>query len=124
MVDYRQPIDRRTERRASVRAPIVLHRNGSQGNNLTEEAVTANVSLGGVYFESPLGADYTTNELVVVSISIPAAEQGKFPFSRLAGRSRVVRVDALPKEEGSDTRYGVALQFGEHLSVLSGIPEP
>ena len=106
-----------------VRAPIVLRCHGTQDTDLPESAITANISLGGAYFERSGRSGYTANETVVVSISIPKAEKAKFPFSRLAGRSRVVRIDALPNEEGSEPRYGVALQFGEHLLALSSIQD-
>ena len=114
--------DRRRQRRVNFQVPIQIRRAGTEGLGPPEDAVAINVSLAGVYFESPRGQTYAPNESIMVSISIPEPLQREFPFTRLAGRSRVVRVDALPGRRASDdTRQGVALEFGEHVTALSAM---
>ena len=121
-----QPVgnDQRRERRAPLEASIKLRRMGMDGLGPTEEALTLNISLSGVYFETSQGSAYSPSDVVMASIAIPSEQQREFPFSRLAGRSRVVRIDELleGKRQGerSGKRQGVALKFSENLTVLSG----
>ena len=84
--------------------------------------MATNISLAGVYFETHAGDAYAVNDVVMTSVSIPASSTREFPFTRLAGRSRVVRVRELPADKSGGKRYGVALQFGEDLTALTTIP--
>ena len=78
--------------------------------------------MGGVCFETERVKAYAPNDVLVASVSIPEAQAREFPFTRLAGRSRVVRVDEMPAAESADgKRCRVALEFGEDLTVLSAI---
>lgn len=115
-------IDRRRERRVDLQVPIQVRRPGAAEPRPPEQGITMNVSLAGVYFQSQSGRSYAPNDVVVASVSIPDPQQREFPFSRLAGRSRVVRVDTLPdRAAGSGKRQGIALEFGEDLTILSAI---
>lgn len=119
---HRDTVDRRRERRAVLQVPIRIQRVGFPYPAESEEAVTLNVSLGGVYFETDHPQAYAPNDVLVASVSIPETLTREFPFTRLAGRSRVVRVDEMPEARAPDaTRYRVALEFGENLTVLSAI---
>ena len=115
-------VERRRGRRASVEAPLLIRRTGAQGSASTEE-VTKNVSLAGVYFETEEGHPYADNEIVMASVSIPESSVREFPFTRLAGRGRVVRIDEVREQEPSrPKRFGIALEFGHDLTALSAIP--
>ena len=115
-------VERRRGRRAYVEAPLLIRRMGAQGSASREE-LTKNVSLAGVYFETEEGHPYTENEMVMVSVSNPEANVREFPFTRLAGRGRVVRIEPLPQQEASRTkRVGIALEFSHDLTALSAIP--
>jgi hypothetical protein len=87
------------------------------------EQTVGNVSLTGVYFETDAAHPYAVNELVIASVSIPEAQRRFFPFTRVAGRSRIVRVDALPAESDRPKRFGIALEFGNDVTALTAIPD-
>ena len=116
-------IDRRRHRRIDLTVPILARRN-TEGNGATfREGVAKNVSLAGVYFTTAGWRLLERDELMTVSVSIPPEKARNFPFSRLAGRGRVVRVDELAKVDNQGpTLYGVALEFGEDLTVLTTAP--
>lgn len=115
-------IERRRERRLELRVPLRVHRVDAPPEDFTE-AATTNLSLGGLYFESEGDERYAQDELVAISVSIPESASEVFPFRRLVGRSRVVRVDTLPSQGGAERpRQGVALKFGDDILALTGIP--
>ena len=116
-------IDRRRHRRIDLTLPI-LARLSSDGTGATfKEGVAKNVSLAGVYFTTAGWHALDRDEVMTVSVSIPPEKARNFPFSRLAGRGRVVRVEELAKiESPGPTLYGVALEFGEDLTVLTTAP--
>ena len=77
----------------------------------------------GVYFETEEGHPYTSNDIVLASVSVPEERTREFPFTRLAGRGRVVRVEEIaPRGESGRKRFGIALEFGQDLTALSAIP--
>lgn len=122
MTGQQSSINKRRQRRADLEAPIQVRRIKDGLPIAPEQALTTNVSLAGVYFEIEHGQPYAPNDLVLTSVSIPAPLQRQFPFTRLAGRGRVVRVDMLPAEEaGKGGRQGVALEFSENVTALSAI---
>jgi len=116
--------DRRRGRRADVRAPLVIRRIGeSTGEPMKREEVTKNISLAGVYFEIEGENPYAINDAVMTSVSIPLPQTRAFPFTRVAGRSRVVRVNELSQARtGAGKRYGIALEFAEDISALTALP--
>ena len=116
-------IDRRRHRRIDLTVPILARRN-TDGNAATfKQGVAKNLSLAGVYFTTAGWKELEADEVMTVSVSVPPEKVRNFPFSRLAGRGRVVRVDELAKvaSEGP-TLYGIALEFGEDLTVLTAAP--
>ena len=116
-------VEKRRGRRANVQAPLLIRRFGEEAPGSAKEEVTKNISLAGVYFETDRGQGYAVNDVVMASVSIPGAQTREFPFTRLAGRSRIVRVDDSSQEgSGKEKRVGVALEFGEDLTALTAIP--
>ena len=116
-------VDRRRGRRANVQAPVLIRRLGEGGPKHVKEETAKNISLAGVYFETDAGDAYAVNDVVMTSVSISVGSTRNFPFTRLAGRSRVVRVNECPQEgSGKGKRFGVALEFGEDLTALSALP--
>lgn len=115
-------LERRRERRVRVEAPLLIRRlNASAADS--EERVTGDISLAGIYFETPNGAWYQANDTVMTSVSIPESQRRGFPFTRLAGRCRVVRVHELtPPEPSGPKRFGVALEYGSDLTALTATP--
>ena len=118
----RASVERRRGKRANLEAPLLIRRTSAQEAAAREEVAT-NVSLAGVYFETAEGHPYTDNEIVLASVSIPEERTRDFPFARLAGRGRVVRVEEIsPHETSGRKRFGIALEFGHDLTALSAIP--
>ena len=116
-------VDRRRGRRADVQASLRIQGTSEGKSEWVKAETTQNVSLAGVYFETEDGGTYHLNHVVTMSISIPSAQTRLFPFTRLAGRGRVIRVRKLPQEESTTTkRYGVSLEFGEDLTALTALP--
>ena len=117
-------VDRRRGRRARVRAPLTIRRLGSgQPGVASQEEVTENISLAGVYFETEHDGAYDFNDVILASVAIPEPQTRHFPFTRISGRSRVVRINELPRQGSTGhSRFGVALEFGDDLTALTAIP--
>jgi len=106
-----------SERRKSQRLPIKLdlscRKVGSETHKL-HTGRTANVSSGGLYFETEAGA-FKPGNLLEVELSIPP-RPGVLEFGgKISGLVRVLRADIIHDSPiGTDLafgRYGVALQF-------------
>ena len=116
-------IDRRRHRRIDLTVPILARRNTDGNGAAFKQGVAKNLSLAGVYFTTAGWHELTKDEIMTVSVSIPPERVRSFPFSRLAGRGRVVRIEELAKvASDGPTLYGVALEFGEDLTVLTAAP--
>ena len=110
--------ERRRGRRVSLQALLLLRPSDQQAPS---EHTIQNISLAGVYFETDQPGELALQTQVLASVSIPETERHTFPFTRLAGRGRVVRIDTLSPQEGTPC-YGVALEFGRDVTVLTAIP--
>jgi hypothetical protein len=117
-------VERRRGRRIRLQAPLVMrHAGTNQRGAASREELTQNLSLAGAYFETPDTNSYTLNDSFIASAAVPESHRREFPFTRLAGSARVVRVTALPPSAaGESARYGVALEFGDDLIALSATP--
>ena len=116
-------VERRRGRRANVQAPLLIRRYGEGGLQTPKEETTKNISLAGVYFETDEAGAYAVNDVVMASVSVPTASTREFPFTRLAGRGRVVRVNERAQEGSTSSKqFSVALEFGQDLTVLTAIP--
>lgn len=116
-------VERRRGRRANVQVPLRIRRVDTAKPEDFREQVASNVSLAGAYFEAAEGHPYTVNDLVMAAVTVPEGQRREFPFTRLAGRGRVVRIHELGgKAPDGRKRYGVALEFGEDLTALTAIP--
>ena len=114
-------MERRRARRVTLHAPLLIRRSGD-GEAKAEERVVGDISLAGVYFETEK-PDYAVDETLLASVSVPESQRRDFPFTRLAGRTRVVRVNELaPQGKDGRKRFGVALQFGADVTALATSP--
>ena len=119
-------VERRRGRRVSLSAPLLIRRVGVSQSEPFAQAVTKEVSLTGLYFECEADEtpEYQLNDIVVASVSVSDPHQREFPFSRVAGRGRIVRVDALADGKGSARkRFGIALEFGNDVTALAATPD-
>ena len=116
-------VERRRGRRANLEAPLLIRRAGTAKPEPFKEEVAKNVSLAGVYFETDSGDRYAVNDVLMTSVSVPESQTRSFPFSRIAGRGRVVRVKELPQEgQAGRKRFGIAVEFGDDITALTAIP--
>ena len=116
-------VERRRGRRVPMQASIIVRRTDNEPSRPVEEHPLQNISLAGAYFETTKPDHFSLNEQVLASISVPEDERRTFPFARLAGRSRVVRIEELPPApEEPGKRFGVALEFGKDVTALTAIP--
>jgi hypothetical protein len=81
--------------------------------------VTKDLGLAGVYFETDAETGFAVDEVVMTSVAVPELQRRAFPFTRLAGRGRIVRVQELP---GGEKRIGIALEFGDDVTALTALP--
>ena len=116
-------VERRRGRRVSLQAPILIRRPAGPPAAAGEERAVGNISLAGAYFETER-PDYAVNEVVIASIAAPETERREFPFTRLAGRGRIVRVQPLAPgpASGGTPRFGVAVEFGADVTALTTFP--
>ena len=113
-------VERRRGHRSPLQAPLYLRRPGADPAEPSREQMTGNISLGGVYFETDEPEAYAVHDVLFASVSIPVSQRREFPFSRVTGQSRVVRVRKVSRvHAGVASRTGVALAFGEDVTVLS-----
>lgn len=114
-----EEIERRRHRRVELGVPISIRRIQSRESQASsfEEGMTQNISLAGVACTMPTPAPLAVGEMVIISIAIPYESRREFPFARLAGRGRVVRLKA------STPSPDLAIEFAEDLTVLTATPE-
>lgn len=116
-------VERRRGRRVDLGAPLVIRSMGHAESGSVKEQTTTNISLAGVYFETDDEQPYAINDALMISVAIPEPQRRDFPFTRLAGPGRVVRVTTLPsRRPDGGGRVGVALEFGANTTALTATP--
>lgn len=115
--------ERRRYRRVPVTAHVLAKRMLTEQQSAFEAGVAKDVSLAGVYFTTSAWKSVQPQEVLTLSIAVPRQQTRDFPFSRLAGRGRVVRVDTMSGDTSKASRLGIALEFGDDLTVLTAAPE-
>ena len=120
-------LDRRRYRRARLELPVVIRGLGQEWAVGTGQVQTTDLSLAGLHCSIGRSEQFAQlqelmrlNQNVTVSITVPYDVRDLFPFSRLIGRGRVVRVD----EAGGDASQlvGVGIEFAEDFKVLTATP--
>lgn len=110
--------NRRTYRRLEVNFPVRCTSEGDH-STISWQAVSRNVSSGGIYFESNM-TQLKIGQTVSVEMIIPPGP-GYFPYeSKMITRSEVVRLEALADEGRGDPaqkKIGVAARFIAQLRV-------
>ena len=115
--------ERRRGRRVSLEAPVLIRRVVEQEPSVFTEHRARNISLAGVYFETDAKNSYAINDSLITSVSIPEPQRREFPFTRLAGRGRVVRINELPPSDSAgQQRFGIAVEFSDDLTALTATP--
>jgi hypothetical protein len=114
-------VELRRGRRINLQASVLLKPAAAGPAAPFDERPVGNISLAGVYFETEGANPYTMGDIVITSVAIPESQRRDFPFTRLIGRGRVVRVAELPPQDGRK-RFGIALQFGADVTALTTVP--
>ena len=114
-------VELRRGRRINLQASVLLKPAAAGAAAPFDERPVDNISLAGVYFEIEGVNPYAVNDVIITSVAIPESQRRDFPFTRLVGRGRVVRVDELPPQNDRK-RFGVALQFGADVTALTTVP--
>jgi len=118
-------VERRRGRRVALDAPLRIRALSPRETPSFQQKLAKNISLAGLYFETDEQEPYAQNQIVMAAVSIPEHRTRDFPFTRLSGRGRVVRIEPLPAQgAAARRRFGVALEFGDDLTALTAIPTP
>ncbi len=80
---------------------------------------SADISTGGGYFTTREPGPFVPGEVLAMSIAVPWELRRIFPFSRIVGSGRIVRVEEQP-EAIQDGDRGVALEFNPSGTTLLG----
>lgn len=115
------PRERRQARRVDLHVPILVRSAEEDPQRMWHEGTTKNLSCSGVYCTVRTWKPIAVNDVVTISIALPQQLHRAFPFSRLAGRGRVVRVEELARSsEPATTRLGLAVAFdNKEFTVLA-----
>lgn len=111
--------EKRKDKRLDLSLPIQAKRAREGPEAPFRGGVTRNVSVGGVCFEVSSWREIKLGDVVTISISVPREFSHIFPFSRLAGKARVVRIEEMAPDEFYEAeRQGIALEFGSDFVML------
>ena len=101
-------VEKRKFKRLGLSLPTRIRYDSDSGKQEVQEGVTLNVSFNGAYISEIKLKNIKDKDTINISLSVPREETRDFPFSRLIGKAKVVRVE----EEG------VAVEFDEDISRL------
>ena len=112
--------DRRRRHRVKLSVPVQFGKGaGGRGEVMYfSSGQSTNVSTGGVYFTTHEPGPFASGEMLAISVAIPWELRRLFPFSRIVGSGRILRVDE-PTIAGQEQR-GVALEFHPAGTTLLG----
>ena len=103
-----ETIEKRRFKRLALEIPARIRCVTSEGKESVQEGVTINVSFNGAYVGDINIKNIKEEDNLNISLSVPREEARDFPFSRVVGKARVVRVE----------KDGVALEFNNDISRL------
>ena len=115
--------DRRQWPRVKLSVPVQFGKgSGGKGELLYFSAgESLDIGSNGVVFTTNEPGPFVPGEVLALSIAIPWESRRKFPFSRIVGFGRVLRIEEGPRsEEGEQLR--VALEFcADRMTLLGAI---
>ncbi len=110
--------ERRKHRRIDL--PLLVEgRRREDGREVFERATTTDISVGGAYFKISNWQGIRVDDVISVSVSIPRQLAHKFPFSRIVGKARVIRVEKPLSQESASPRQAIALEFAPDMLFLA-----
>ena len=116
--------ERRRWPRAKLSLPVQFGK-GSEGKGellYFSAGQSSDIGSNGVLFATNEPGPFVLGEVLALSISIPWEFQRQFPFSRIVGFGRVLRIEEGPRSEGGE-QLQVALEFCEDRMTMFGASE-
>jgi len=116
--------EQRQFRRAEIDAPLSIRLLSQNGVASPVTGQVKNVSLAGVYCYLQDGYSLKLGDQVVCSLTVPAEQLRLFPFTRVLGKGRVVRVEAIPtgrragESPSGQKLLGTAIAFAPDVTAL------
>lgn len=111
--------EQRQSKRTDIKATLLIKREGQSKEEPFEEVTVTSVGLNGVYFYTTEKPAYGVGERLMCSMQVPPQYRRVFPFVRVAGWSRVVRIEEITVQ--GQSRYGVAVAFAGDMTTLTHI---
>ena len=121
-VQGRSSEDRRRQHRVRLSVPVLFNKSEAWGEERfsSHNGRSKDLSTGGVYLTTSEGEAVSPGELLRVSIAVPRDARRAFPFSRIVGSCRVLRVEVVSSAQGVEK--GLALAFcGGDLQLFGAI---
>jgi len=100
--------EKRRFKRLDLSLPMAVRHISEDGKEKTQKGNTINVSFNGAYVVDISIKNIEPKDKLDVSLRVPRDDTRDFPFSRITGKARVVRVE----------KDGVAIEFTEDVSRL------
>ena len=115
--------DRRRWPRVRLAVPVRLSRGAGGGGGAVSAVLgqSVDISPGGVSLTAEEGGVFVPGEVLTVSVSIPWESRRTFPFSRIVGTSRVVRVEPPGAADLGPRRFALAFSEGGVTLLGSGM---
>ena len=123
----RSVLERRQFRRAELNVPVTIRSLTPEGS-ASEPIIgqVKDVSLAGMYCTVIKPAPVASGDTIACSVSIPSDHATLFPFTRIAGKGRILRVDGRHRHAGAaagdQERVGLAVAFAPDITALTAIP--
>lgn len=117
-------MERRQQPRVRLAVPVLCGKAEAheRGRELPWSGWSKDLSAQGVYAMLRERQDVSPGEIVAVDVEIPWESRRAFPFSRIAGTARVVRVDHLAGTTNNPV-CGVALAFCQDVTRLGAMTQ-
>ena len=101
-------VEKRRFKRLDLTLPMSIRCLSANGKEKMQDGITINVSFNGAYVGDIEVENLKPDDKINISLSVPRDDSRDFPFSRLIGKAKVVRVE----------KDGVALEFNEDIERL------
>lgn len=117
-----QVVDWRQHRRAKLEASIEIRSLDSGVPSSPIVARTKSVSLAGCYVVMNRPVSFSIGSTLSCQIVIPREATRNFPFTRIAGKGRVVRIDDPVESSGQEgSMVGIGIAFSRDTTSLGTI---
>ena len=126
----RTATEQRQYRRAEIDASLSIRLLSQLSQNEPASPIPCrvkNASLAGVYCYVGDGYSLKPGDQVVCSLAIPTEQTRLFPFRRVLGKGRIVRVEPIPtgrragESPSGQQLFGAAIAFAPDITALGSL---